>query len=52
MLSKKVIFYFLILHISTKSGLDGLKVWLHVPIINVEGTVSQIFYLGLRATFG
>ena len=53
MVSKKVIFLliFLIVHISTNIGLDGLKFWLHVPSIHVEGTVSQIFDLGLSSYF-
>ena len=37
---------FLIVHISTNIVLDGLKFWLHV-----EGTVSQIFDLGLSFHF-
>ena len=31
--------------------LDGLKLWMHVPNIHVEGTVSQIFVLGLSFCF-
>ena len=42
---KKVFFLllFLIVHISTNFILDGLKFWMDVPNIHVEGTVSQIF---------
>ena len=36
----------LIVHISSNLALDGLKFWMHVANIHVEGTVSQIFYLG------
>ena len=42
---------FLIVYISTNIVLDGLKFWLHVPNMHVEGTVSQIFYLGLSFHF-
>ena len=42
---------FLIFHISTNFALDGLKFWLHVADIHVEGTMSQIFYLGLSFWF-
>ena len=31
---------FLIVHISTKFALDGLKFWMHVANIHVEGTMS------------
>ena len=53
MISKKVFFLllFLIVHISTNCVLNGLKFWMHVPNIHVEGTVSQIFVLGLRFYF-
>ena len=36
---------------STNYTLDGLKFWIHVANIHVEGTMSQIFYLGLRFCF-
>ena len=48
-ISKKVIMFafFFIVHISTNFELKGLKFWIPVPNIHVEGTVSQIFILGL-----
>ena len=53
MVSKKCFFclLFLIVHISTNFALDGLKLWMHVANIHVEGTVSQIFDLGLSFCF-
>ena len=39
-------FYFSIVHISTNYAFDGLR-FMHVTNIHVEGTVSQIFVLGL-----
>ena len=42
---------FLIVHISADLALDGLKFCMHVPNIYVEGTVSQIFVLGLSFHF-
>ena len=48
---KFVLLLFLIVHISTNFVLDGLKFWMHVPNIHVEGTVSQIFVLGLSFHF-
>ena len=48
---KNVCLLFLIVHISTNFALDGLKFWMHVSNIHVEGTVSQMFYLGLRFCF-
>ena len=49
MVGKKQFFFllFLIVHISTNFALDGLKFWIRVANIHVEGTMSQIFYLGL-----
>ena len=41
----------MIVHISTNFVLDGLKFWMHVPDIHVEGTVSQIFFTGLSFHF-
>ena len=40
-------FYFSIVHISTNYAFDGLRIFMHVTNIHVEGTVSQIFVLGL-----
>ena len=53
MVSKTVIFLllFLTVHISINFVLDGLKFSVHVPDIHVEGTVSQIFVLGLSFYF-
>ena len=42
---------FLIVHIPTNFALDGLKFWMHVANIHVEGTVSQIFHSGLSFCF-
>ena len=42
---------FMIVHISTNFVLDGLKLWMHVPNIHVEGTLSQIFVLDLSFCF-
>ena len=50
MVSTKV-FFFLIVHISTNFVLDGPKLWMDVPNIHVEGSVSQIFVLGLTFHF-
>ena len=44
-------FYFSIVHISTNYALDSLRFWMHVSNIAVEGTVSQIFVLGLSFYF-
>ena len=51
--NEKVIFLllFLIVHISTNFVLDGLKLWVRVSNIHVEGTVSQIFVLCLSFYF-
>ena len=53
MVCKKYLFtlLFLIVHISTNYALGGLKFSMHVTNIHVEGTVSQIFYLGLSFCF-
>ena len=53
MLSKKVFFclLFLNVHISTNLILGGLKLWVHVTNIHVEGMVSQIFVLYLSFHF-
>ena len=50
---KKDFFFllFLIVHISTNFALDGLKFCMHFINIHVEGTVSQIFDLGLSFCF-
>ena len=40
-------FYLLIVHISTKNVFDGLKFWVLVSNIRFEGTVFQIFVLGI-----
>ena len=42
---------FLIVHISINFALDGLKFWVHVANIHVEGTVSEIFDLCLSFCF-
>ena len=42
---------FFIVHISTNFALGGLKFSMHVTNIHGEGTVSQIFYLGLSICF-
>ena len=42
---------FLIVHISTNIVIDDLKFWLHVPNLHFEGTMSQIFDLGLSFHF-
>ena len=50
----KRLFYlllFLIVHISTNSAFEGPKFWIRVPKIHVEGTVSQIFVLGISFHF-
>ena len=48
MVSEKVFyFYYLIVHISTNNTLRGLIFSMLVYNIHVEGTVSQIFVLGL-----
>ena len=49
MVCKKYLFclLFLIIHISTNLALGDLKLSMQVSNIHVEGTVSQIFYLGL-----
>ena len=44
-------FYFSNVHISTNHAPDGLKFDMHVCYIHVEGTVSQIFVLGLSFDF-
>ena len=41
----------MIVNISTNLALDGLIFYMHVPNIDVGGTVSQIFVLGLRFHF-
>ena len=41
----------MIVRISTKSVLDGIKLWVHLSNIRLEGTVSQIFVLGLSLYF-
>ena len=41
----------LIVHISTNFALDGLKFWMHIANIHIEGTVVQIFDLGLSFCF-
>ena len=46
-----ILLLYLIVPISTNIVLDGLKFWLHVPNMHAEGTVSQIFYLGLSFHF-
>ena len=42
---------FLIVHISVNFALDGFRFWMHVANIHVEGTVSQIYDLGLSFCF-
>ena len=44
-------FYFSNVHISSSYALDGLRFYMHVGNIRVEGTVSQIFVLGLSFDF-
>ena len=44
-------FYFLVVHISADNVLYGLIFFTHVSNIPVEGTVSQIFVLGLSFYF-
>ena len=47
----KNIFFCLLFLISINFALDGLRFWMHVANIHVEGTVSQIFDLGLSFCF-
>ena len=51
--SEKVFFYFyfLVVHISTNNALGGLFFSMLVNNIHVEGTVSQIFVLGITFYF-
>ena len=53
MVSEKVLFYFyfLIVHISTINALGYLFFSMLVSNIHVEGTVSQIFVLGITFYF-
>ena len=44
-------FYFSILHISSNNRPGNLRVCIHVDNIHPEGTVSQMFDLGLSFNF-
>ena len=44
-------FYFSIVHISINYALDGLRFYMHVSNIHVEGTISQIVLWGLSFDF-